>query len=130
MSAALRRHAAAIAVLAVAIAALYGRVLGYDFVKYDDHELLVDHYGELVKAENLASVFWRDSFAVLGPEAHGVYYRPLLVASYGIDARIAGPRPAWFHATNLALHLLATGFVYALLVTLRRAGAGSPPASR
>lgn len=121
MSAALRRHAASLAVLAVAIAALYGRVLGYDFVKYDDHELLVDHYGDLVKAENLAGVFGRDSFAVLGPEAHGVYYRPLLVASYGIDARIAGPRPALFHATNVALHLLATGFVYALLVTF---GAG------
>jgi tetratricopeptide (TPR) repeat protein len=121
LSATLRRHAAAVAVLAVAIAALYGRVLGYDFVKYDDHELLVDHYGDLVKAENLAGVFWRDSFAVLGPEAHGVFYRPLLVASYGIDLRIAGPRPAWFHAINVALHLVATGFVYALLVTF---GAG------
>jgi tetratricopeptide (TPR) repeat protein len=112
-----RRHAAAVAVLAVAVAALYGRVLGYDFVKYDDHALIAEHYGDLVKARNLARVFWRDSFAVLGPKSHGIYYRPMLVASYAIDARIAGPRPAWFHATNLALHLLATIFVYALLVT-------------
>jgi tetratricopeptide (TPR) repeat protein len=112
----LRRHAAAVALLVAAVAALYGRVLGYDFVKYDDHELLVEHYGDLVNTANLARVFWRDSFAVLGPEAHGIYYRPLLIASYATDARIAGARPAMFHATNLALHGLATVLVYALLV--------------
>ena len=52
----LRRHGAAAAVLAISIAALYGRVIGYDFVKYDDHELLVDHYDELVNPGNLARV--------------------------------------------------------------------------
>ena len=114
MNAALRRHGAAIAVLAVAVAGLYGRVIGYQFVQYDDYELLSLHYGELANPANLASVFWRDSFAVLGPEARGVYYRPLLVATYGIEERIAGPRPALFHATNVALHFVATGFVYAL----------------
>jgi hypothetical protein len=112
----LRRHGAAVAALAVAVAALYGRTLGYDFVRYDDHELLVDHHDELADAGNLARVFWRDSFAVLGPEAHGIFYRPILIASYAIDARIAGVRPAFFHATNVALHLVASVLVYALLV--------------
>ena len=91
MSAALRHHAAPLAALAVAIAALYARVVGFDFVQYDDHELLVQHYGELVK--DPATVFWRDAFAVLGREARGVFYRPLLIASYAIEEhmRVRGP---------------------------------------
>jgi tetratricopeptide (TPR) repeat protein len=115
VNATLRRHAAAIAAITAAVAALYGRTLRYDFVHYDDQELLVAHYGDLVEA-SLPSVFWRDSFAVLGPEAHGVYYRPLLVADYQIEARIAGPSPAAFHASSLLLHAIASGCVYALLV--------------
>lgn len=123
MSARLRAHAAALAVICVAIAALYGRVLGYPFVQYDDHELLVLHYGDLVSPETLANVFWRDAFAVLGSEARGVFYRPLLIADFALEARIAGPSPAFFHATSLALHAIATGFVYALLVAF---GAAMP----
>ena len=126
MSALLRRHAGAIAALAIAIAALYGRVLGYDFVQYDDHELLALHYGDLVKVEHVASVFWRDAFAVLGPEARGVFYRPLLVADYALEARIAGPSPAVFHATNLALHAIASALAYTLFVAL---GAAIPLAT-
>jgi protein O-mannosyl-transferase len=121
--AALRTHAVPLLVLAAAVAALYGRTIGYDFVRYDDHELIVQHYGELVRADHLASVFWRDPFAVLGQEARGVYYRPLLVASYAIDARIAGPQPMLFHAVNVALHGLATAMVYALLVSFGSARA-------
>ena len=126
VNAALRGHAGALVVLALAIAALYGRVLGYDFVQYDDHELLVLHYGDLVETGNIASVFWRDAFAVLGPEARGVFYRPLLVADYALEARIAGPSPAFFHATNLALHAIASGFAYALFVAF---GAAIPLAT-
>jgi hypothetical protein len=110
----LRRHAAALAAILAAIAALYGRALGYDFVHYDDQELLVAHYGDLVGA-NPVSVFWRDAFAMLGPEQRGVFYRPLLVADYQIEARLAGPSPAAFHATNLLLHAIASCGVYALL---------------
>lgn len=113
---ALRRHAAPIGLLALVCAALYGRVLGYDFVRFDDAQLLVDHYAELVKPANIAGAFWRDSFAVLGPQSAGVFFRPLLVADYGIELRIAGPNPALLHASNLALHVLATCLAYALFV--------------
>jgi tetratricopeptide (TPR) repeat protein len=116
VSARLRGHALALTALGIAIAALYGRVLGYQFVQYDDHELLVLQYGELVKPGNLANVFWRDAFAVLGPEAHGAFYRPLLIADYAIELHVAGPSPAFFHASNLALHAIASGFAYALFV--------------
>ena len=64
MNPALRRHAVPMLLLAAAVAALYGRTIGYGFVQYDDHELIVLHYGELVRADNLAQVFWRDPFAV------------------------------------------------------------------
>ena len=116
MTAALRRHAAPIAVLVLVAAALYGRVVTYDFVHYDDWQLLVDHYGAIAKLENIAGVFWHDSFAVLGPQSAGVFFRPLLVVDYGIELRIAGPNPAVLHASNLALHVLATCLAYALFV--------------
>jgi len=111
-----RRHAAPLAVLLLVNAALYGRVLGYDFVRYDDAQLLVDHYTELARFETLAGAFWRDSFAMLGPQSAGVFFRPLLVADYALELRLAGPDPAVLHASNLAFHLIATLLAYALFV--------------
>ena len=115
---ALRGHAAALAVIALAGAALYGRVLSYQFVHYDDQELLVEHYGEVVQLANPVRAFTSDAFAVIDAKARGVYFRPLLVWSYGLEARAFGPDPAVFHATNLALHVLVCALAYGLFVAL------------
>jgi protein O-mannosyl-transferase len=118
VTAALRGHAVALAVLVLAGAALYGRVLSYQFVHYDDHEFLVQHYGEVAQLANPARAVSTDAFAVIDPKARGVYFRPVLVWSYGLEALAFGPNPAVFHATNLALHVLVCTLAYALFVAL------------
>jgi tetratricopeptide (TPR) repeat protein len=112
----LRRHALPCAGLVLVGVALFGRVLGFDFVRYDDHEFLVVHQGALARPSFVLAAFWRDAFAVLGPASQGVFYRPLLIASYGLEAQLSRPDPTLFHASNLALHLLASLSVYALFV--------------
>lgn len=54
------------------------------------------------------------------------YYRPLTTLSYATDSRIWGEEAAGFHATNIAIHLINVGLVFALA---RRAGAGLAAAS-
>jgi len=114
--ASLRRHALPGAALVALALALFARAVGFDFVRYDDHELLVLQQHSLLRPSFVVGAFWQDAFGVLGPEAKGHFYRPLLIASYALDAQLAGGEPAHFHATNLALHLGATLLAYALFI--------------
>jgi len=52
------------------------------------------------------------------------YYRPLVVLSYAIDHAAAGLKPAYYHATNIALHALCS-FLAGLLVMGLAARAGT-----
>jgi len=108
------------AIMAVG-ALLYGRALFFGFTHYDDTPLLVAQSARVSDLAHALASFHRDAFALLGPEARGVYYRPVLWLSYVVDARIGGTRPAVFHATNLLLHLAACALAYVLL---RRFGSG------
>lgn len=53
------------------------------------------------------------------------YYRPLATASFALDYAIWGERPAGFHATNIALHLLTCLVLYRVI----RRITGNPSAS-
>jgi protein O-mannosyl-transferase len=48
------------------------------------------------------------------------YYRPLPFIYYAFDAYVAGVNPAWFHLTNVAIHLLNGVLVYFLTMNLAR----------
>ncbi len=100
---------------------VFGQTLSFGFTSYDDAPLLVDHHVQVADPRTAFGSFFRDAFAVLGPESRAVFYRPVLWFSYLLDARIGGVRPGVYHATNLGLHLLACGLVYTLL---RRLGHG------
>ncbi len=51
----------------------------------------------------------------------GSYYRPVVFATFALEARVAGAAPAVFHATNLVLHALAASLLFAVASAL---GAG------
>jgi hypothetical protein len=101
---------------------VYGPAIHLGFTSYDDTPLIVDQSARLRDLGDALASFHRDAFALLGPRSRGVFYRPILWISYVGDARIAGVRPGPFHATNLALHLLACSLV---LLLLRRLGYGA-----
>ena len=58
-------------------------------------------------------------FAEIATRPVGSYYRPVVFASFAVEAR-AGASPALFHATNLVLHALAASL---LLAAARALGA-------
>lgn len=53
-------------------------------------------------------------------------YRPLLLVSITLDARLHGDWVAGYHLTNIALHALATMLVYGFLLQVLRCGNGAP----
>ena len=102
----LMRALAAPGAVAVVVALVYLPVLGYGFV-YDDYHLCY-------------RVPWPDvARAFVGPwDRHGIespYYRPLVVVSHAVDARVHGVNAVGCHLTNVLLHVGVVLLVYRLL---------------
>jgi len=92
--------------VATVVVLVYLPVLGYGFV-YDDYHLCY-------------RVPWGDvARAFVGPwDKHGIespYYRPLVVVSHAIDARVYGTNAMGCHLTNVLLHVGVVLLVYRLL---------------
>ena len=117
------RRPVALAALAFAIGALlYLPSLGHGYV-WDDRTLIAENRYLRDTREigrNLTSDFFRRSVdpAVIG------HWRPVVTASYMIDARIGGGSPRAFHVTNALAHGLAAALVVLLALSL---GLGAVP---
>lgn len=111
-----------LATLVLVPLALYASSLTFDFVRADDVDLIVGNQAFLSDARNLPRAFRQSYFEVEGqPTQLKTYYRPLVIASFMADAHLGGPRPAGYHATNVAIH---TAVVALLFFTLSALGAG------
>ncbi len=111
------------AIVLVAALAVHARTVGFGFTGLDDRDLVVDDRAFLADPANLLRVFGRSYLHVVDP-SH-VYWRPLVTASYVLDAQWSGERPWGYHATNVVLYAVASVLVLALL---RRLGLGRPVA--
>ncbi|MCX5792979.1 MAG: tetratricopeptide repeat protein [Elusimicrobia bacterium] len=103
-----RANVAALAViLAVALAAFWP-VLKAGFISWDDPQYITQN-------SIVTGPHWKEVFTTspLG------YYHPLTVLVYKIEYALAGPKPAVFHAVNLALHLANCALVYYFALALR-----------
>jgi hypothetical protein len=94
------------ALLVLAVALLYGRTLTFDFVNYDDYDLVARNTEFLSDPGNILTSFTTHAFTTHREE--GVYYRPVLLLSYFADYFVWGLNPAGYHLTNILLHILAT----------------------
>ena len=103
-----RRTVLGAALLALAVLAIYGPSIGYEFV-YDDHvqiernPWLRDPDGFRLFLTRPFWGFYQDRGA--GPSN---YYRPVFGWAYSLVARVFGLQPAAFHATSVALHIAVT----------------------
>jgi tetratricopeptide (TPR) repeat protein len=100
--------------IALAVLIVYSMALSFNFIGFDDMEILKHRYfiiGDLSKI-NLA--FTTDAF--LG--TNGSFYRPLQTISFMLDAFIGGPKPFIYHLTNLLLYIVGSICVFWLLLTL------------
>jgi len=94
---------------------LYLKVLNFDFV-FDDILIIKGNIKVLEHLSNILEAFRRDAF--FNNKGELLFYRPMQVISFMIDASIGGINPLFYHFTNLVLHI-ATGIaLYFLLRTL------------
>ncbi len=95
---------------------LYFKSLFFDFVYFDDNELILSNLSYLSDPHNIWDAFNKDVFYTLHSVA--AYYRPLLTVSFITDVWLGGTGPFIFHLTNLILHLIVTSLVFWLLQKL------------
>jgi tetratricopeptide (TPR) repeat protein len=94
-------------------ATIHGRSAAFDFTYLDDRDLIVDDSAFLLRPLSVLRAFARPYMSVV--DGQHPYYRPLVTASYVLDAQWSGARPFGYHLTNVALHTTASILVYALL---------------
>lgn len=110
--------------LAIALGAIaYGRSLPYPYVQ---DAVPAVQLNPVVERGDWREIFLRDYWADTGSPARSLY-RPMTVASFALERRLAGAAtPRISRAVNLLLHLLVALSLFRLLV---RVGAG-PTAAR
>ena len=96
--------------------ALHARTIGFGFSYLDDDQLVIDDQSFLTKASSPFRAFARAYFP--GAAGDHAYYRPLVTASYALDAALAGADPAAYHRTNVLIHATASLWLFALLLQL------------
>ncbi|TLY27615.1 MAG: glycosyltransferase family 39 protein, partial [Ignavibacteria bacterium] len=111
-------------IIVIAVCVVYGQAVRFDFVSYDDYDLITQNTDYLGNFRNLAASFTTHVFST--HRAESAYYRPLLLASFIIDYRLWGLSPFGFHLVNILLHAAAAVVLYflALRVTRESAVAG------
>lgn len=99
---------------------VYVKTASFGFVYYDDNRLVLNQITSLAQT-NVVDMFGCNVFF----ESTRLYYRPLLTVSLALNAVFSGANAAGYHWLNLALHIIATLLVYAVLLRLY-AGKGIP----
>lgn len=109
--------------MALAAAVVHARTVTFGFVGLDDSDLVIDDQPFLSQPSALWRAFGRSYMGAVDP-AHA-YYRPLVTASYALNARWSGVHAAGYHATNVLLHVATCVLVWALLRQLAMARAAA-----
>ena len=100
--------------IALAVLAVYSTALGFNFIGFDDTDILKHRYFIIGDLSKIKLAFTTDAF--LG--TNGSFYRPLQTVSFMLDALIGGPSPFIYHFTNLVLYIVGSLCVFWLLRTL------------
>lgn len=103
-------------IIIIAVIFVYGQTLNFDFVNYDDDELIYHNEDFLSSWGNLKTAFTAHAFIGAGGEC--IYYRPLLVVSFITDYHLWQLKPFGYHLTNIVFHTLTALIVFFLMQTL------------
>jgi len=112
-----RRPALICVVLAAITIAVYGRVIRFEFINYDDADYVVEN------APVQAGLTWRGIGWALGTR-HAGNWHPLTWVSHMLDVEVFGTGAAGPHAVNLAIHAANVVLLFLLLNRLTRARGG------
>jgi len=103
-------------IILTAVILVYGQTLKFDFVNYDDDELIYNNTEFLSQWKNIITSF--SSHAFVGAGGESVYYRPLLIATLITDYHLWQINPLGYHLTNIILHIIATILVFLFMQVL------------
>ena len=93
---------------------LYVKTIAFRLTYFDDNLLILDNYWFLRDFRNIFRCF-RESVFLGGDD---VFYRPLMLVSFMIDAHIGGVSQPVYHLTNILLHACATVVLFLLFMKL------------
>ena len=109
----------------VAVAALLAYSNAMPPVTVHDDTFFVPARHKLTSS-SVAQIFSEDTWSSTGSPAGT--YRPLTILSIAVNGEMFGSDPTGYHATNVALHALASLLVYFLLLQMLGAGQAWPAA--
>ena len=94
--------------LAITTAGLYGQVVGFDFINFDDPDY-VQNNPHVQAGLSVEGIGWAFTFTDVP------LWQPLTWLSLMLDAQLFGPGAGGFHATNVLLHIINTLLLFFLL---------------
>jgi len=95
---------------------IYIQTVKYDFVNFDDKNILIDNQSFFTTDFSIKKIFTTNAFI----NTESILYRPLQNLSFALDAYIAdGIYPWSFHLSNLVLFFLIGVALYLLLLKLK-----------
>jgi len=94
--------------LGLVIAAIYGRVCGFDFVNYDDNLYITDnpHTKAGLTVDGIRWAF---------TTSHASNWHPVTWLSHMLDVQLFGEHPGAHHGVNVVLHALNSMLVYLVM---------------
>ena len=93
--------------LILSVLIVYGQVLGFKFVNYDDNRYIT---GNPMVQQGLTP----DSVKWAFTTTHAEFWHPLTWLSHMLDVQVFGLNPAGHHFSNLLLHVLNTLLVFSI----------------
>ncbi|KAL4143481.1 hypothetical protein QTP88_005809 [Uroleucon formosanum] len=97
--------------------AVYANTLNAGFV-YDDNRAIIANE-DIRPSTSSSNLWWNDFWGTpMGTENSHGSYRPITVLTYRLNYRFSGLKATSYHATNVALHGLATGLVLSVAWTV------------
>lgn len=108
-----RNNRASTIILLLAVLLVYLQAVRFEFIHYDDDELVYQNVPFLSQWSNVFRSFGTHAFVGAGGES--VYYRPLLLVNFIIEYHLWGVHPAGYHLVSILLHALTALLVLALV---------------
>ncbi|HWR15235.1 MAG TPA: tetratricopeptide repeat protein [Terriglobales bacterium] len=99
-----------LALALILTALVYAATVRFQFV-YDDNPQIVSN-PTLTTWKTLPTLFVSHNWKFLLPDWPGNYYRPLFMTWLLVNRMLFGLNPAYWHATTVLLHLLATAMAF------------------
>ena len=109
-----------LAMVVLAALALHARTIGFGFSYLDDDALILEQQATLTEPSAVWRAFARPYFSTSptlpSSGRDHAYYRPLVTASFALDAAWSGSHPRGYHVTNVLLAALGAGLLFRLLL--------------